>query len=74
MTGHNGRVNKASGLSTKSEIRQVSTLLLDYCMGQDADNVLTSTSISDEDRTKYTAVMAKFKEFFRFKKHHLRKG
>ena len=53
----------ASGLSTESETRQVSTLL--YCMGQDADNVLTSTNISDKDREKYTSVMAKFEEFFK---------
>ena len=59
----------ASGLSTESETRQVSTLL--YCMGQDADNVLTSTNISDEDRKKYTSVMAKFEEFFKVRKNRI---
>ena len=57
----------ASGLSTESETRQVSTLL--YCIGQDADNVLTSTNISDDDRKKYTSVMAKFEEFFKVRKN-----
>ena len=36
---------------------------LPYCMGQDADNVLTPKNISDDDRKMYTAVMAKFEEF-----------
>ncbi len=29
-------------------------------MGQDADNVLTSTNISVDDRTKYISVIEKF--------------
>lgn len=36
----------ASGLANEGETRQVSTLL--YCMGEEAEDVLTSTEISDE--------------------------
>ena len=35
-----------------------------YCLGETADDVLTSTNISSEDRKKYDSVMAKFDEFF----------
>ena len=51
-----------SGLAEEEEPRQVSTLL--YCLGEDADDVLTSTSISDDDRKKYDSVMAKFDGFY----------
>ena len=36
----------ASGLSKEDEERQVSTLL--YCLGEEADDVLTSMNISTE--------------------------
>ena len=53
----------ASGLSSEgSEERQVSTLL--YCLGEEANDVLTLTGISDTDRNKYETVMSKFDEFF----------
>jgi hypothetical protein len=42
-------------------------------MGQDADNVLTSTNISDDDRTKYISVMAKFEKFFKVRKNTIYK-
>ena len=45
----------ASGLDKEDEARQVSTLL--YCLGGEAHGVLTSTSISDTDRKKYTKVV-----------------
>lgn len=48
----------ASGLNKESEERQVSTLV--YCMGNSADDVLTSTNISAEDRKKYDSVVTKF--------------
>jgi len=53
----------ASGLSAESEARQVSTLL--YCLGEEANDVLASTDISEEDRKKFAAVMKKFDEFFK---------
>jgi len=52
----------ASGLSTKDDEIQASTLL--YCLGADADDVLTTTRISDESRKKYTKVLEKFDKFF----------
>ena len=56
----------ASGLAKEDDPRQVSTLL--YCLGETADDVLTSTNISTEDREKYDAVMAKFDEFFKVRR------
>ena len=38
----------ASGLESEGEQRQVSMLL--YCLGEEADDVLTSTNISEENR------------------------
>jgi len=38
----------ASGLSAESEDRQVNTLL--YCLGEEADDVLNLTNITDEAR------------------------
>ena len=40
----------ASGLSGESDARQVSTLL--YCLGEEAEDVLTSANASEEDRKK----------------------
>ena len=52
----------ASGLSKKSDERQASTLL--YCLGLDAEDVLTTATISTENRKKYKKVLEKFDEFF----------
>ena len=57
----------ASGLATEPETRQVSTLL--YCLGEDADDVLTSTNIGEDDRKEYDSVMAKFDGFFKVRKN-----
>ena len=40
----------ASGLFTEGDPKQVSTLL--YCMGEDAEEMLSSTNISEENRKK----------------------
>ena len=53
----------ASGLSEKSDKCQASTLL--YCLGVDAEDVLTTTHISDDNRKKYSKVLKKFDDFFR---------
>ena len=58
---------EASGLSSAAETRQVSTLL--YTMGENADNVLTSTGISDDDRKKYKSVIEKFDRFFQVRRN-----
>jgi len=57
----------ASGLSGESEERQVNTLL--YCLGEEAEDVLNSTNISDESRKKYQDVLAKFDCFFKVRKN-----
>ena len=56
-----------SSLDQESDKRQVSTLL--YCLGDSADNVLTSTNIAEEDCKKYNSVLAKFNEFFSVRKN-----
>ena len=57
----------ASGLSGESDERQISTLL--YCMGEDAEETLTSTNITEEDRKEYARVVRKFDEFFKVRKN-----
>ena len=57
----------ASGLSEESQLKQVSTFL--YCLGEEADAVLTSTNPSDEDRKGYDAVIMKFDGFFKVRKN-----
>ena len=49
-------------LDNEAKDRQVNTLL--YCTGEEAENVLSSTSISDEDKKKYGKVLDKFNEYF----------
>ena len=57
----------ASGLSKEPEERQVNILL--YCLGEEAEDILTSTNISDEDRKSYTSVLGKFDGFFKIRKN-----
>ena len=38
--------------------------MLLYCMGEDAEDSLTSTNISEDDQKLYTAVLAKIDAFF----------
>ena len=54
---------EASGLATGSESRQVSMLL--YCLGKEADDVLASTNITEEEYERFDGVMAKCEEFFK---------
>ena len=56
---------QASGLSEESEARQISTLL--YCMGENAEETLSSTNTPTRER--YAAVMAAFDEFFQVRKN-----
>ena len=56
----------ASGLSAESEKRQVSTLF--YCLGEDADNVLVSTNVAEDERKRYKDVMAKFDDHFKIRR------
>ena len=57
----------ASGLSTESDKQQISTLL--YCMGEDAEETLTSTTITEVDRKVYAKVIEKFDKFFKVRKN-----
>lgn len=57
----------ASGLTQEDQRRQVSTLL--YCLGEEAEDVLTSTNISAEARASYDSVLAKFDDFFQVRKN-----
>ena len=52
-------------MAEKSEECQASTLL--YCLGADAEDVLTTTRISDNNRKKYARVVEKFDEFFQIR-------
>ena len=58
---------QASGLAEESDERQVSTLL--YCMGEDAEETLSSTDISSDDRKKFDTVFGKFDAFFKVRKN-----
>ena len=57
----------ASDLASAEETRQVSTLL--YCLGEDAEEILNSTNISEADKKKYNSVVQKFDEFFQVRKN-----
>ena len=52
----------ASGLSKEDELRQVSTLL--YCMREEAEDVLTSTNITVDERKEFDTVLKKFNDYF----------
>ena len=45
----------ASGLGEESDQRQISTLL--YCLGEEADDVLSSTNITEAQGRRYTDVL-----------------
>ena len=57
----------ASGLTDAAETRQVSTLL--YCLGEEAEDILCSTSITVAEREVYKTVVNKFEGFFRVRKN-----
>ena len=59
----------ASTLDQEAEDRQVNTLL--YCMGEEAENILSSTGISDEDKKKYDKVVEKFDLYFAVRRNLL---
>ena len=55
-----------SGLDKEDDECQVSTLL--YCLGEEANDVLTSTSITAENQKKFADVIAK-DDFFKVQKN-----
>ena len=56
------RFRLASGLDNKSTEAQANTLI--YSMGAQADDILRSFSLSEEDKKKYSVVKAKFDSHF----------
>ena len=62
------RFHEASQLATKSEQRQISTLI--YTMGDKADDILASFGLNDDDKKKYSTVTEKFENYF-VKKHNI---
>ena len=56
------RFRCASGLNEKDEANQVHTLI--YSMGDEADDILSSFRLSDEDSKKYETVLNKFQGYF----------
>ena len=56
-----------SGLQGKSEELQISSLI--YCMGDEAEDILATFELSDEDAKKYETVVTKFKDHFNRKKN-----
>ena len=61
----------ASGLSKEDDERQVSALL--YCLGEEADDMLTSTNITSESRKKFADMLQKFDDFFQVRKNVISK-
>ena len=57
----------ASGLVTEGEERQVNTQL--YYLGNDAEDVLHFTNVSEEDGKKYDKMLEKFDQFFQVQKN-----
>ena len=57
----------ALGLDKEGDKRQVSTLL--YCLDEEAEDVLSSTNITIENRKKFADVLQKFDEFFKVRKN-----
>ena len=49
---------EASSLDQEAETKQVNTFL--YCIGDEAEEVLASTSITDDERKVYETVVSKF--------------
>ena len=57
----------ASGLVEEDAVKQISTFL--YCLGEEAEAVLTSTNATEDDRKDYDLVLAKFDGFFQVRKN-----
>ena len=57
----------ASGLSAGAQVRQVTTLL--YCLGDEGNDVLQTTGITDDEMKSYDTVVAKLDGFFAVRKN-----
>ena len=56
------RYSQASGLAAKGDESQVNALV--YCMGEEADDIMSSFGLSDEDSKKFETVKTKFEAHF----------
>lgn len=56
------RFREASGLKSKEQESQVNTLV--YCMGDEADDILSSLGLSDDEKKSYDTVKAKLEGHF----------
>ena len=56
----------ASGLSTETASKQVSNFL--YCLGKEAESVVPSTNITQDDRKDYSKVLKKLTDFLNYVK------
>ena len=57
----------ASGLSDDDPKKQVNTLL--YCIGEEAESVLSSMNVTLDERRDYDAVLKKFDAFFKVRRN-----
>ena len=58
---------EAAGLTSASHTRQINTLL--YCLGEEANEVLTSTNITEEERKDFKTVIEKFDSYFQVRRN-----
>ena len=56
------RFREVSGLTTKSEVSQINSLV--YTMGDEADDILASFGLNEADSKKYDVVKGKFENYF----------
>ena len=56
-----GLLRFASGLSDDDPKKQINTLL--YCIGEEAESVLSSMNVTPNERRHYDTVLKKFDEF-----------
>ena len=56
------RFREASGLKSKESANEVNTLV--YCMGDEADDILSSLGLSNDDKKSYDTVKTKLEGHF----------
>ena len=64
------RFHMSSGLAKKSQSDQVNTLI--YSMGDQAEDILFSFRLSEEEAKTYSTVVEKFQNYFVRQKHYER--
>ena len=57
----------ASGLANDDAVKQVNTLL--YCLGEEAEGVLSSTNVTADERKVYDTVLEKLDGFFKVRRN-----